>query len=241
MKSYKKNYLTQVIFQMHFTPLDQLKINIDQQFSDLCTGKTNAPSLVNNNINLTISEGQVLSEKTNTWNFTNDNFRIVVTHNVLQIIASKYTTHEDFHSLITDITSSFIDLYKPHIMRIGVRYINMILFNGEAYDFNDYINKDLLASTLAYKNDFALTRSIGNMIMKDEESDLVLGFVYGWINSIFPNKIAKREFLLDYECAKENINGASVSVKDIIKQIRNFVNKVFENSITEGLREEMNK
>ncbi len=78
------------------------------------------------------------------------------------------------------------------------------------------------------------------MILNDNENNINTKFQYGFANSEFPNQISKREFILDYDCSVI-INGRIENVKAILLNLRNKVNSLFENSILEGLRNEMNK
>ena len=64
-----------------------------------------------------------------------------------------------------------------------------------------------------------------------------MNFNYGLYNSEFPNKISRKDFVLDYDCYTANIEK-----KDSYEYLNKFhekINEEFEKSIEEGLRKEM--
>ena len=59
-------------------------------------------------------------------------------------------------------------------------------------------------------------------------------FTYGIPNSIFPSKISRKEFLLDFDCYTENIE--EDSVLQHLKIFHNKIQQFFEYCIKEKLR-----
>ena len=78
------------------------------------------------------------------------------------------------------------------------------------------------------------------MNLKDDAEDILTNFTYGFINPEYPNFIAKREFVLDFDCyamMKVTID----SVIPTLLKLRNKANQLFEKSILEEFRHELNK
>ncbi len=239
MSKYKKNFLTQVIFQVNFAPIELLKSPLNYEFSTRCRSLTSVECTQNSNTHIDLNNGKVLSQIYPIHSFIGEDIHVNATYNYLQIIFFKYKTHEDSHPIINDLTESFIKVYKPIFERVAIRYINIIKFpDGDTYDFENFINKSLLLSTIEYKK-LGLCRSVGNMFIKDEDEDLLVNFVYGFANSEFPNRISKREFILDFDCYKIT-DDKNILISQTLESIRNSVNKIFEQSIGNNLRNEMN-
>ncbi|MFN0047696.1 MAG: TIGR04255 family protein [Cytophagales bacterium] len=241
MANYRKNYLNQVIFQINFVQLDVLKLNIDKNLSDLCCQIANTELSKAPHVNVSIlPDNKVISETISSFQFNGSSIRILIQDSILQIIAFQYENHGHFHKIIDQITTMFIQKYKPKIIRAAIRYVNNIISeSGSTYDFNKMINENLLRSTNYFvEGGFILARSIGNMFIKNE-NDVEINFVYGYANPEFPNKISKGEFLLDYDCSKSLSTEDNVNVSSTIAEIKQFANIIFEKSITEVLKIQM--
>ena len=126
-------------------------------------------------------------------------------------------------------------MYSPIFTRVALRYLNNINFpTGDTYDFGQFIKPSLLAATNDFKS-FGFTRSIGVMNMVDDEQDILSNFTYGFVNSLFPNKIAKREFILDYDCFT-NLKNTIDAIKPLVLKLRNKANELFNKSILPELK-----
>lgn len=238
LMQYSKPFLTQVIFQANFQ-IDALKDNIEESIVQLCKEKTGAhlSELKNTNISVLPNQG-VETTLFSRWVFKGENLQIVLQTDFLQVINLKYTTHADYHPIIDEVFNKVRETYKPIFTRIALRYINNIRFSeGATFDFNNLINDTLLKPTLDYK-EFGLTRSIGVMNIHDQHEDINTTFTYGFVNPEFPNKIAKRDFILDYDCFIV-LNVTIDSIKPFILKLRNTVNALFEKSILPDLRIKM--
>lgn len=234
---YSTHCLDKVIFQINFN-LEPLKESLHPSIMELCKQRTGANLNESKNPVISILPGQKVSATTTPqWSFRGDKFHIIIQHDFLQIVNMKYTNHEEYHPLIEEIFLTFKELYKPIFTRVALRYINKISFSeGATFDFDNLVNPALLAPTLEYRG-FGLTRSVGSMNIIDDKS-IQTNFTYGFVNPEFPNKIAKREFILDFDCYV-HLGNVIDSVKPIILDLRNKVNNLFEKSILDGLRNKM--
>lgn len=234
---YSKHYLTQVIFQVNFN-IEALKDTLHPELIELCKEKTSANLNEAKHTNIEVLPDKVSSKVSSKWVFKGEVFQIVLQRDFLQIINLKYTNHNDYHPIIETVFNKVKEIYKPIFTRVALRYINHIRFpEGNTYDFNGIINESLLSPTLDYR-DFGLNRSLGIMNIFNEEQGINTNFTYGFFNSEFPNRIAKREFLLDYDCFMM-LNTPIESVEPIILTLRNNVNTLFEKSVLEGLKTTM--
>ena len=241
---YKNNNLTQVVFQLNFNIIEALKKGLNSELEEICqqiTGQPKVEQEILNVLNITIQQvgiaPPIANEKTKVWIFPGTEFRIQLQNGFLNISALHYSNHEIFHESIDMVVRKLISLYNPWVIRISLRYINNLIFkDGSTFDFKDLINQSLLSPTLDFIDE-DLTRSIGIMSIRDEE-DINVNFTYGFLNSQFPNKIAKREFVLDYDCIlipNSNIN----EIKPQLQKLRNKANHLFEKSILQDLKDLM--
>jgi uncharacterized protein (TIGR04255 family) len=235
--NYSTNYLSQVVFQANHQ-ITSLKDSIDSDLKQLCIDKSGANVTELKNTEININGQQVNMNVSTRWVFTGKRFQIVITRDFIQIVNFNYTTHAEYHPIISDIYNKFRSVYKPIISRVALRYINHIKFNdGTTYDFKGLINQKLVDPTIEYK-DFGLTRSIGVMNIYDKVEDIYTNFTYGFVNPEYPNEIVKRNFVLDYDCFI-NLNVIIEDIHPVLLKLREKVNTLFEKSILPGLQEKM--
>jgi uncharacterized protein (TIGR04255 family) len=238
---YNHNFLREVIFQANFN-IESLDSDINQGLVDLCEEITKVKVSRQSNTILRIGMANQSNAvvKTTKWVFRNSKvIQIVIQGDMLQIVSYSYKEHESFHNIIDQVFNRIKEVYKPIFSRIALRYINNINLNeGGTFDFSNYINNSLLNATFDFR-DFGLTRSIGNMNLRDDREDILTNFTYGFVNSEFPNFIAKREFILDFDCytmMKVTID----AIKPIILRLRDKANQLFEKSIRQEFRDKLN-
>lgn len=239
--AYPRNFLSKVVFQINFLPIEAIKRGLDQRVIQTCVEITGAPLVLqkNTNINVNSSDSSVSTQQTPKWTFVGEEIEMFFLHDSFNIISKKYTTYTDFHPHIERTFNLFRDIYNPSFARTALRYINNISFpNGDAFDFNGLINEPLLRPTKEFSDQF-LMRSMGSMILQDSERSITTNFNYGFFNSQFPNIIALREFILDYDCYYIHRDGDNI--KTILMNLRNRINTLFEKSISEGLRNILNE
>ena len=242
--NYKRNYLLKVIFQANYQVIPQLKLDIDKDLKELISREVGKEPVTSENqlVVFGIKQGSSMSEvnKEIQWNFTGNPIRVLINSQWFQVITLNYTNFNEFHPLISKIFSEIFRTYNPEFNRIALRYINSISFkDGNTFDFKDYIDDSLTSFSSKFK-DHNLRRSFGSMEIRNEQSNINTKFAFGFFNSEYPNSISKREFVLDYD-AFTIYNPKSDKIEDILQKIRSNNNDLFEKSIKEGLRNEMNK
>jgi len=240
MLQYKNNYLKSVIFQINYIPIEQLNTGLDFSLSEFIEKKIGVKIKETKNININITQEKSTTNQFSQWNFLGKTVQLVINNSFFQINTAHYTNYQEFHPVIIDIYNEFEKIYKPAITRIALRYINTISLNdGATFDFNDIINDNLLNPTIAFKED-GLSRSIGIMNINNGEG-IYTNFLYGFHNSEYPNKISKREFVLDYDCFSNSFDVTKDKIDFVLQDLRERVNSLFEKSIGNKLRKMMNQ
>lgn len=146
-----------------------------------------------------------------------------------------YTNYGDFRDFVQRVIQNLgAENSSAKTSRIGLRYINQIIFNeGNPFDWAGLI-KDPLTSNLSFiERQNELSRLIG--IIELNRSDYFIKFQYGWFNSEYPNPIAKKEFLLDYDCYSKDETDLSL-VLNQVDTYHTAIRELFEYSTLEDLK-----
>ena len=174
------------------------------------------------------------------FSFKNDETNNSITLEPYAIIleVKEYITYEDFKEVVQKINRILEgENSSAKISRIGLRYINQIIINeGNPLEWTGLIKDSLISSLNFVQEKNQLSRLMG--IIELNRSDYLIRFQYGWFNSEYPNPIAKKEFLLDYDCYSEN----ETDISAIIGQIDMFhsaIKDLFNKSILDGLNDIM--
>lgn len=245
---YKKNYLTKVILRIDFNPITRLQTEKNPEFSKKIEGKyPYVKGRPTTQINFSISPSGSGIEQQDTgmvWEHRNEEKSekiISLAPNSMSIDCGKYQYdhYPPFREEVKYLFDNFIDTYKiEEVSRIGLRFINDIsLTEGNPLEWNGFINEKLsISSTAGLLDGMKLIRSMHQLhALYDDISVL---FNYGIYNPDFPNPVARKNFILDYDCY---ITGG-VKSPDVLRRLDDL-NKVaenmFETSIQEKLRENM--
>lgn len=146
-----------------------------------------------------------------------------------------YTTYEDFRAFVQKVLQNLgTENSSAKTSRIGLRYINQIIFNeGNPFEWAGLI-KDPLTSNLSFiERQNELSRLIG--IIELNRSEYLIKFQYGWFNSEYPNPIAKKEFLLDYDCYSKDEIDLSLALSQV-DTYHTAIKELFEYSTLEDLK-----
>lgn len=145
-----------------------------------------------------------------------------------------------FYAEIETIFGAFNQLYQtPIVNRIGLRYINEItLPDGNPLDWDTLINEKLIASVKACfdDHDMAMVRSLHQVQIL--ENDATMLFHYGLYNPDYPAVLTRRQFILDIDSFKIGTIPGN-EVLSTFKQLNEICEKMFEESIEDGLRQRM--
>ena len=71
------------------------------------------------------------------------------------------------------------------------------------------------------------------------KEDYRLRFQYGIANSLYPSKIIRKEFVLDYDCFTFESLESPEEITSKVSEFNKTILDIFEESIEDGLRERM--
>ncbi|MCF6267609.1 MAG: TIGR04255 family protein [Desulfuromusa sp.] len=238
---YKKNYLTNVIFKIDFSTLNY------EEFVDEFSKKIKdsfplvEKKIIKEHKAEIKEEGSVLSESSdNCYVFfdSNKERKVSLFKNYMAVELFKYKDMNDFRETVSFVFDIYNKLYKNvDYRRLGVRYINQIVLEkGNPFIWKDYISSYLTSVSDSFFNrDGSLSRSMSQVVLNKD--DYKLNFNFGMFNSEFPAKISRKEFVLDYDCYTEFVDGDSVH--EILDKFNHEIKFLFEKSINNGLRKNM--
>lgn len=241
MVSSKKNYLENVILRFDFK--DEVTIpddivgdiakNISSEF------KYESSERIDLSINLDSTKLSAENRKMAVHTFKNNSgFTITLESSYLSFNTQNYSSYNEFITLVKKVVS-VLGISNEELKRLGLRYINhIILSEGNPFEWNGYIAPELtqsinFADDIDIKN---LSRNMGHMYFKCADHSLI--FLYGWSNSEFPNPIAKKEFVLDYDCFTENQFKLSEAYENI-DSFHEEIKKMFVKSIGDNLKKQI--
>ena len=143
-----------------------------------------------------------------------------------------------FRTEVTLVINALRELYDiPIFTRIGLRYINEIVMpEGNPLDWKGLISSDLITAVKAGKQSGVdMVRSMHQLQIRKDECEMV--FNYGLSNPDYPNALARRVFILDFDGARTNVDVANALTA--IDDLNKFCESMFEDSIDNDLRREM--
>lgn len=241
---YKHNHISNVIFRVDFPKI--LALELKEYTADFQKEIIKKFPIVKeislDNLHFQIKDKDLSTEKSEefAWEFIDreNNKKVFVSSEFVYVEYLAYLNFEEFYKDIELVFNTLIELYPVEIAtRVGLRYINQIeLKEGSAFDWDNLIHPSLYK----FNNEFfseedKLARSMH--LFEINEDNNILKFQFGLFNSEYPNKISKREFVLDYDCTTSNIEINDVF--NTINQHHLIIKKWFEKSILNGLREEL--
>lgn len=143
-----------------------------------------------------------------------------------------------FRTEVALVVNALRELYSVSIFtRIGLRYINeIVLTEGNPLAWDNLIAPDLITGIKAGKQaDADMVRSMHQLHIRKSECDMV--FNYGLSNPDYPNALARRVFVLDYDCSRSRVDtNESLTAID---HLNKFCESMFENSVGNDLRQKM--
>jgi uncharacterized protein (TIGR04255 family) len=204
MTTYPRNFITQVIARVDFEPILRLKEEVPSGFHEAikdCFPRTDQAESIE--FLLKVGEEPSAIKKPLSYLFFDKDKtdKIEINSTTIILTASKYDKFDSFFSKIDFIYKKFNDIYPINIIkRIGLRFINEIKLRGNPFEWEGYLNKDLYCMFNAFPGlRESLSRSMTQMTMNIEDRRIIFNF--GIFNSEYPNRIAQKDFILDYDCA----------------------------------------
>jgi uncharacterized protein (TIGR04255 family) len=247
---YKKSFLKEVITRIDFTaPIPSLSTELP---SSLAKGITKffpihePTESIARELEIGFSEGveqiQHRSKRSKQWNYFGKNRekKLILTSDCFLISYKEYSSYEslftDFSEFLSVFTKCFPD---TQVGRFGLRYINQIEVEKlkPPTKWNKFISDDLTNMIDFFDDPESLTRLFHLAEMK--ENDLSIKFQFGMANPDYPATIKRPHFVLDFDITNQIAHDFSKSF-EYMNKAHFIVQKLFERSIKDPLREVMN-
>lgn len=245
---YKKNYLNNVVLRLDFdalAPLAENK-NVDSklEFSTriakiypIVVGQPTTTLSVNIGPAGTGVNQQVTSIQWQHRKSEKGTSVVALAPEFIAIECGKddYDHFPAFRAEVGLTLDAFLALYQPPVFnRIGLRYINEVnIPEGNPLDWDSLLAPSLVTSAMACASkDVDMVRSMHQLTVRRDQSTMV--FNYGLFNSDFPNTLARRAFVLDYDCSRTAV--PQNEAFQVIDELNKFCETMFEASIEDGLR-----
>ena len=237
---YKKNFLSQVIFQVTFASgaeitddaMKTYKTSLGGDYSELAIVKQQGIIIQNDgsNVKTNVEDNYIWQIDSATKDHT-----ITVAKDSFAISFVEYSEFKKHLDVISSAQEKFFKQFSSitHVDRLGLRYVNQIKLNEQRVDWTKYLSSSLTDSFNFVDSD-KLRRSMHSIVItEDEETQINLN--YGIYNQYFPAPIVDEEFIIDIDA----YTPASVDVVDCGRILEKF-NKTtaiyFELCIKDELR-----
>lgn len=242
-KIYSKNPISEVIFKLNFSSLINVEENIDEfhekikekfPFSDI----ESEPKF---SINIKNQEGEIkTSFNPIIWYFFIDEdqnnspviLEITKDYVLLDFNTSieKYSGFDDLKEYIILLIDAISVFNIQETNSLGLRYINTIKCNeGNPIKWEGLINNNLLFDSLLDKYD-SPSRLMSQFIF--EKNNFNINFNFGIFNREFPNPIARKEFILDFDCICQD-EISIYNIQNVINEMHDTILELFEENITD--------
>lgn len=232
------NYLKNVILKFNFKNdilvsdkmIDEIIKNTSSEFKHKALPRDSLE------IDFQADQQAIRQKNINIHVFENEfNNVIALEPNSLTFDIKKYSSYDELMKIVRKVIP-ILQETNQELTRLGLRYLNQIILKeGKPFEWDDYISPELTQSIkFTTKNQQYLARNIGQMVFN--KSDYTLVFAYGWFNRHFPNPIAEKEFVLDYDCYSENILNLSEAY-GLIETFHREIKDIYLMSIGDKLKE----
>jgi len=174
------------------------------------------------------------------WNFYGKERekQVTIAAPFLFVSYKRYSTYEDMKANFSAVLSA-MKRVSPDAKagRFGLRYINNIEIDGlpNATTWNDYISGKLL-ETLSFFDEKHLTRLFHIAEVKYDDVDV--RFQFGMPNPDYPAIIKRPLFVLDFDAYVQTAHDLDECIQ-YMEKAHTIIQKLFEESITDKLREKM--
>jgi uncharacterized protein (TIGR04255 family) len=247
---YKRNFLTEVITRADFvTPLPGLDSKLPPALTDVAMKQFpifEPQSRLERQFEMKPVPGQITTKERSytDWAFHGKNREksVTLSQGCLIVRYTKYTRFEDlsadFSAVFNAVCTSFPD---SRVGRLGLRYINTLDFEqlrgASVLDWSKYLHADLLGLFRFVKDSEDVSRVFHNI--EYTYDDAQLRYQFGMHNPDYPARIRRHVFILDFDAFAQGLIEAQ-EVQQRLLRFHGLIQALFERSILEPLREQLN-
>lgn len=246
VRHYRKNYLELVVFQLRLPLILKLDNASPGEYQNLIHERFPIARAVSEvNVEVLMTPEGTKAEKRSIrprWVFfaQDETKSVTVGSDIFSLEYKKFKDVLDVEGDFSFAWGAFQKLYQVEsIDRIGVRYINIItLPSGNPFDWSGYIQEDILKAAIgvAPPPGHDVLRSMHALYLG--ATDHRITFQFGIHNSDFPNPVAKRSFILDFDCCSVGpVEGSEAEA--CVRQYNVVIHDLFEGSIGNLLRQDL--
>lgn len=241
---YRKNFLSQVVLRVDYPRINEISDERRPELINrLAEGFPQVTPLQLAQIQFAVGPEQSAVDRKlvgYSWRMSSENGNKVVeltsTSLSLTNLNRSFTNFDEFYEEFRQIYQGFEELYKTsEFTRVGLRYINEIdISQGDALDWRGFLSEEIIhAIVLGVPDGFRLSRSMHQLVALKDDVTLVTNF--GLFNPDYPAPIARKQFILDYDCY---ITGAVTrdAVLNRVTELNMFCENSFESAISDNLR-----
>ncbi len=244
-RRYRKHFLTKVIIRVDFVSSSgEINKILSTDFRKKILDVFPIPEpkkLIGKQLEITPTTTKETIIETMNWFFHSEHKEktLCVAADHIDIAYFKYDSFENLRHDFSHVIESFNELYKDiQITRFGLRYINTIEFPHHElpFEWGEYLSDKLLSIFNIPEEKSIIARAFHNLTLNF--GDHLLRFQFGMHNPDYPASIKKKHFTLDFDAFYQGPQ----DISDITENIDKFHDKIealFENSITDRLRETM--
>lgn len=247
---YKRNYLAQVIYQLRFDPQLVLEQDSPADYQQRVRGRL--PALTEGQeveVHTQLLPGhKVKTEVRKTrprWIFAtaDKSLSLTVTSSMFSL---EYTRYESIAATKKDFAflwGQFQDIYQVETLsRVGLRYVDKVSRpEGDPLDWKGWIAQSLIQATLPMEAPEGHDLSRSMHAIHWTGSDHRITYQFGIFNGgSFPGPVAKREYILDFDCSSIGLVDAS-EAKDCLVKYQALLSVLFGKSIGPDMEAEMNR
>ncbi|MBN1882799.1 MAG: TIGR04255 family protein [Deltaproteobacteria bacterium] len=245
---YKKTYLKEVIVRIDFSAHFK---NLQKNMPTNISNKVLERFSISEPANMIAQEFQVSpkgvkqqQEHFMQWNYYGRNREKRLTIDMEKFFIS-YSRYSNFEELKEDFLGILDLLFKEDIelrgKRLGLRYINNIKMKDcDPFNWEKYIDKKLLCLFNRFHDERSSITRIFHVVEYKHDNEIQVKFQFGVPNPDFPAKITRPLFVLDIDAYIQELLDFQ-QIKNHLENSHDYIQRLFEQSITSDLREIMNE
>jgi uncharacterized protein (TIGR04255 family) len=248
VSKYKRNYLTSVVVRVDFvSPLEGADTQFPKELAEIIMVKFPIPEstdVVLQDVKIT-SEGMAIGQsKWKRWDFfSRDKTKFARLER--QCFLVQYKSYESFDVLKDDFLPLLKSLEETFpeatISRLGLRYIDTIEIDEPSpLDWDKWIDPKLLGVLAVPRGCDIQLIARAFQRLEFNYDDMSLNFQYGMYNPDYPAPIRRKQFTLDTDAFCTGLLKKE-EIPERLEEFHSRIKELFEDCITEALRDKMNE